>query len=719
MSIEASPLQVSRRTFLIASLAAGGGLMVGFSLGSPAKAASAPPTPNAFIRIDPTGRVTLTMPYVEMGQGAYTSQAQIVAEELEVDPSSLILEAAPPNEALYSSPLFLGQITGGSGSLRGQWISMRSAAAAARMMLIDAAARKWQVRISSCKAQNGRVVHPSSNRSLGYGELTEAAARLPVPRTPELKNPKDFRLVGKPMPRVDTLEKITGRAVYGIDVRPEGVRVAIVQASPVFNGKVAAVDDTVALAVPGVRQIVRLEDLVAVVADNTWAARKGLSALKVTWDEGVNAALTTADLVAAADAALERQGLIAENKGNVAQAESAAASRYEQVFRLPMLAHAAMEPLSCTVDLTAERCEIWCGSQVLGRAHKAAAQAAGLPPDKVIVHSLLLGGGFGRRLEFDYVPQAVRIAKHVRGPVKVTWSREEDFQQDYFRAHNHSRVTVGLDAAGRPVSWRHRVVAPNIMERFLPIYQKDGIDLDAVDCASGAYDIPNVLVEYTRHEPPEGLHVGNWRGVGPTRNVFIVESVIDELAHRAGRDPVEYRRSMLSNAPRLRGVLDLVAEKSTWGSSLPPGKGRGVAAFSGFGSHLALVAEVSVTGGTNVRVERVVCAVDTGLVVNPDIVRAQIEGGITMGVSAALREHVTVANGRVQPSNFDTYQLLRMHEAPKIEVHIVPSTESPGGVGEPGTSGAFAAVANAVYAATGKRVRTLPIQLALAQEARA
>lgn len=715
---EPSITRLSRRGFLVASLISGGGLMVGFSISPRAQSQSpAPPKPNAFIRIDPQGRVTLILPYVEMGQGAYTSQAQIVAEELEVDPASLILEAAPPDESLYSSPLFGGQITGGSGSLRGAWLTMRSAAAAARVMLIDAGAKRWQVRSSACHAENGRVIHKATKRSLGYGELASAAALLPVPRSPALKNPQHFRVVGKPVKRVDTLDKMKGLATYGIDVRPDGVRYAMVAASPVFNGKVASVDDSAALKVKGVRQVVRIDDAVAVVADHTWAARKGLNALKVTWDEGANRSLSTADLVAAADAALERDGLVAVNTGDVNKAEPQSASRYEEVFRLPMLAHAAMEPLSCTVHMKADSCEVWCGSQILGRAHKTAAEAAGLPLEKVVVHNHLLGGGFGRRLETDYVGQAVRLAKHVEGPVKITWSREEDMQHDYYRYHNHSRVTVGLDAAGQPISWRHRVVGPNIMSRFLPVYQKDGIDLDIVDGASGPYAIPNVFIDYSRNEAPPGLTTGNWRGVGPTRNVFIVESVIDELAHRAGKDPVAYRRALVDK-PRAKAVLDLVAAKSNWGEPLAARQGRGVAVFEGFGSFLALVAQVQVDPSGNVHVQRIVCAVDTGIAVNPDIVRAQIEGGITFGVSSALRERITVANGRVQQGNFDSYQLLRMHEAPQIEVHIVASNEDPGGVGEPGTSGAIAAVANAVFAATGKRITSLPIDPKQLQEAR-
>jgi CO/xanthine dehydrogenase Mo-binding subunit len=714
--MSAAETEISRRSFLVASLVGGGGLLIGFSMRSRAQAPSPPPKPNAFIRIDPQSRVTLTMPYVEMGQGAYTSQAQIVAEELEIDPSSMILEAAPANESLYASPLFGGQITGGSGSLRGAWITLRSAGAAARMMLIEAGARRWKVRSSACRAENGRILHTASNRSLSYGELASEAARLPVPQSPPLKEPPQFRVVGKPVPRVDSLEKITGRATYGIDVRPEGVRYAMVAASPVFNGRVASVDDSATLAIKAVRQVLRIDNAVAVVADNTWAARKGLHALRVTWDEGANGALSTADLVSVADAALDRAGLEAVNTGDTARAEAAAAARYEQVFRLPMLAHAAMEPLNCTAQVTANGCEIWCGNQALGPAQKLAAEAAGLPLEKVTIHNHLLGGGFGRRLEADYIAQAVLFARQVKGPLKVVWSREEDMQHDYYRYLNHSRVTVGIDASGNPVSWRHRIVGPNIMARFLPIYQKNNVDLDIVDCASGPYDIPNVYVDFTRNEAPQGLATGNWRGVGPTRNVFIVESVMDDLAHRAGRDPIEYRRALMSQSPRQRAVLDLVAARSDWSVPLPKGKGRGVAVFSGFGSHLALVAQVDVDPSGHVRVERVVCAVDTGLVINPDIVRAQIEGGITFGVSAVLRERITVANGRVEQGNFDTYQLLRMHEAPKIEVHLVASNEDPGGVGEPGTSGAIAAVANAVFAATGKRVTTLPIQLALSRE---
>lgn len=708
--------EIGRRDALRVAGVGGGVLLLGFTI-EPAQAGTATPIPDAFVRIAPDGRVTFVVPYAEMGQGAYTSQAQILAEELEVDPSTVTVEPAPPNEGIYASPIFGGQITGGSASLRGSWMTLRNAGAAARMMLVEAAARRWKVPAASCHAEAGKVLQTGTARALGYGALAAEAAALPVPASPALKSTARFRVVGRPVKRVDLPAKIDGTARFGIDARPPGVRHAMVRACPVLGGRLASVRSEQARAIKGVRQIVQLDDAVAVVADHTWAARKGLAALDLTWSEGGNAALSTADLVAAADAALERPGLVATRLGNVDHAEATAARRYEAVFRLPMLAHAAMEPLSCTAHVTRDGCEVWVGSQVAGRAQKAAADAAGVPLERVVLHNHLLGGGFGRRLETDYVTQAVRIAKQVEGPVKVTWSREEDMTHDYYRFHNHSRVTVGLDGQGRPVSWRHRVVGPNIMARFLPVYQKDNVDLDIVDDASGPYDIPNVLVDFTRNEAPAGVATGNWRGVGPTRNVFIVESVIDQLAHDAGRDPVAYRRAMMAKAPRSRAALDLAVARAGWKDPLPERHGRGVAVFSAFGSHVGTVAEVEVTRAGKVRVHRVVCAIDCGLAVNPDIVRAQIEGGVIFGISAVLHGRITIARGRVEQGNFDTYPVLRMHEAPKIEVHLVPSSETPGGVGEPGTSGAIAAVANAVFAATRKRITTLPIDPAALREA--
>ncbi|NGN45211.1 xanthine dehydrogenase family protein molybdopterin-binding subunit [Mesorhizobium sp. CGMCC 1.15528] len=701
---------ISRRAFLTASAALGGGLLLGFPLSGQAASQGVASDLNAFIRVGADNTVTLVLPYVEMGQGAYTSQVQLLAEELELDPARVLYEAAPPDEGRYASPLFGGQITGGSGSLRGAWRTLRAAGAAAREMLVTAAAQRWSVSSESCRVENGQIIH-ASGRTLTYGEVAAEAALLPVPDAPVVKQRSNYRVVGQSLRRLDTPAKIDGTAKFGIDARPPGVQYAVVASCPVLGGKMKSVDTSAALMMPGVKQVVRLERAVAVVATNTWAAWKGLEVLNMEWDAGANASLTTQQMVDAADAALGRSGIVSTVVGDVDQTEMTATDRYEAVVRLPLLAHAAMEPLNCTVDLRPDRCEVWVGSQVVGRAQKAAADAAGLPLERVAIHNLFLGGGFGRRLETDYVTQAVQVARHVSGPVKVTWSREEDIRQEVFRYHNHSRVTVALGDGGAPASWRHKVVGPNIMSRFLPVYQKDGVDLDVVNAASGPYDIPNILIEYSRNEAPEGLHTGNWRGVGPTRNVFIVESVVDDLAHRAGRDPVEYRRAMMNSADtaRPRAALELAVQHAGWDETLPARHGRGAAVFSGFDSHVGMVAEVAVDINGRVSVQKVICAIDAGYVVNPDIVRAQIEGGIIFGLSAVLYGQVTIAGGQVEQSNFDTYPVLRMREAPRIEVHIIDSDEEPGGVGEPGTAGAIAAVANAVFAATGFRALTLPL----------
>jgi isoquinoline 1-oxidoreductase subunit beta len=709
-------VDLGRRAILLASLSAGGGLVLS-SIPLPLDAAPADRdqkvsefVPNAFIRVNRSGSVTAFMPYVEMGQGAYTSQTMVVAEELDVPLSSVMIEPAPADEQRYANPELGGQITGGSLSMVGTWSTMRSAAAAARVMLVEAAARQWGVAPADCMAEAGTVVHKASGRKLGYGQLTEAAARLPVPLEPALKEKAAFKVIGKTVKRVDSPTKVNGGAKFGIDVRLPNMRYAAVSACPVFNGKLRAVDTTAALRVKGVRQIVKLDDAVAVVADSTWSAMKGLGQLKIDWDEGANGRLTTADLVARADAALVQPGLVFDNIGDVAAAERTASRRYEAVFRLPALAHAAIEPMNCTVHVRPDGADVWCGSQVVGRARQVTAAATGLPLEKVKVHNHLLGGGFGRRLETDYVSQAAMIARQVSGPVKVTWTRAEDFQHDYYRGHNHSRVTVALDANGMPLSWRHRLAAPNIMARFLPANQKDSVDLDAVHDAFGPYDIPNRRIEFTRHEAPKGMNTGNWRGVGPTRNLFIVESVMDDLALQAGMDPIAYRRALMHKAsPRQLHVLDLAQAKSGWGTSLPPRSGRGVAVFEAFGSYLAIIARVKVAPSGEIRVEHVTCAIDPGIAVNPDIVRAQIEGGVMFGISAALHERVVVADGRVQQANYDSYPVLRMREAPRVEVVIVDSAEKPGGVGEPGTSGVIAAVANAVRAATGVRSFSLPL----------
>lgn len=701
---------LSRRALLTVSAAIGGGLLLGFPLNAVA-ARGGVFAPNAFVRIAQDGVVTVIVPYVEMGQGTFTAIPMLVAEELEVPLAQVRVEAAPPDEARYAHPIFKGQITGGSASIRGAWEPMRRAGATARVMLVRAAAQRWGVAVGSCRAESGEVRHLPSGRKLAYGALVDAAAKLPLPERAPLKDPKQFRLVGTAAKRLDTPEKVKGQTEYGIDARPPGVKYAVVMLSPELGGSLGDVDDSAALAVRGVLQIVKLNDAVAVVAEHTGAARKGLAALKTTWRAGPNANLSTPDLVRAADAALEQPGVVAKNQGEVERAEASAATVFEATYRMPMLAHAALEPMNCTVHVRPGECEIWVGTQVAGRAQQTAADVTGLPLEKVVLHNLQIGGGFGRRLDVDGVTLAVRIARNVDGPVKVTWSREEDIRHDNFRYINHSRVRIGLDRDGKPLSWSHRVVGPAVMARWLPMFFQNGVDLDIVGGSESPYDIPNVRVDFVRHEAPPGFLSGNWRGVGGMRNAVPVECAIDEVAQASGADPVAYRRALLSKAPRLRAVLDLAAARAGWGSPLPPRSGRGVALLHDFGSYFALIAELAVGDDGRVRVSRFVCALDCGEVINPDTVKAQIEGGVIFGLSAALYGSITVKNGRVVESNFDSQPIVRMNETPRIDVHLIQSHESPGGVGEVGTCPVAPAMLNAIFAATGKRLRDTPLAL--------
>jgi isoquinoline 1-oxidoreductase subunit beta len=714
---------VSRREFVTVLTAAGGSLLLGYRVGEGqrvASVASAPSfAPNAFIRIAPDGSITLFMPQAEMGQGTHTSMSMLLAEELEVTPEQVRLEHAPPDDKLYANPLFGEQITGASSSIRMFYDPLRRAGATARDMLIAAAAASWNVDAASCRARKGVVTHTPTGRTLSYGALAAKAAALPVPDKVALKDPKDFTLIGTPAKRPDTPSKVNGTAQYGIDVRLPGMLIATVAASPVLGGKVAGLDDEKAKAVPGVRQIVQLDDAVAVVADHMWAAKQGLAALDIRWEDGPNAKVSTADVVEGLAKASETGGVTARKDGDPASALAGAAKKVEAVYESPFLAHATMEPMNCTVHVRKDGCEVWTGSQVLSRARAAAAKVTGLPLEKVVVHNHFLGGGFGRRLEVDYVTQAVRIAKQVDAPVKVVWTREEDVQHDVYRPSYYDRFAAGLDAHGKPVAWSHRIVGPSIMARFLPPGFKDGIDIDAVDGAVQLlYDIPAIQIEYVRHEEPV-LNTGFWRGVGVTHNNFVVESFIDELAAVSKQDPVAFRRSLLRKSPRALTVLELAAKEAGWGKPVPRGRGRGVALlFSSWGTYLAQVAEVEVTGSSDVRVHRIVCAVDCGQVVNPDIVKAQIESGIVYGISGALWGEVTLNNGRVEQSNFNNYRVLRMNETPPIDVRLVRNSEAPGGIGEPGTAVTAAALANAVYAATGKRLRKLPLQPGLASSTR-
>jgi isoquinoline 1-oxidoreductase subunit beta len=714
-------LDLSRRDFLVAGVAAWGGLVLGFRIGGrpglgayAAQAAASNPAafaPNAFVRIGADGRVTLVMSQVEMGQGVYTSMPMLLAEELEVGLDQVRLEHAPPDDKLYANPLLGDQETGASSSVRAFYEPLRRAGATARTMLVAAAAKQWSVDPSSCRAERGVVTHADSGRTLTYGALAEQAAKLPTPAQVELKDPKDFRLIGTPAKRLDTADKVNGKAQFGIDVRLPGMKIATVTASPVLGGTVAGLDESKAKAIKGVRQVVRLDDAVAVVADHMWAAKQGLSALAIRWDDGPNAHVSTADVVRDLDAASQKPGVVARKQGDAAAAIAGATRKLDAVYQVPFLAHATMEPMNCTVEVRKDGCEVWTGSQILSRAQATAARVTGLPLEKVVVHNHLLGGGFGRRLEYDYVTQAVRIAQQVEGPVKVVWTREEDMQHDVYRPYYYDRIAAGLDERGRPVAWSHRIVGPAILARFAPPAFRDGIDTDAVDAAVQlVYDIPAIQVEYVRHEEPV-LNTGFWRGVGPTHNVFVIESFIDELAAAAKTDPVEYRRALLDKAPRARAVLDLAAKEAGWGKPLPAGRGRGVSLlYSEWNTYLAQVAEVEVSKTGELRVHRVVCAVDCGTVVNPDTVKAQIEGGIIFGISGALWGEITLKNGRVEQSNFTDYRVLRMNETPAIEVKLVRNGEAPGGIGELGTASTAPALANAVFAATGKRLRQLPLR---------
>jgi isoquinoline 1-oxidoreductase beta subunit len=700
---------VTRRAFLGAGLGVGGALLVGFHMpvaGAPAEVQGVF-APNAFIRIDRKGTITLIMPQVEMGQGIYTAIAMILAEELDAAFDQVKLEHAPPNDKLYANPTFGLQVTGNSNSIRAFWVPLRKAAAGTRDVLVQAAARVWKVDPTGIRTESSTAIHDASGRRLAYAALSEHVAGLTPPQNPVPKDPKNFKLIGKPLKRLDTPDKVIGKAVYGIDVMPPGVKFATLAACPVFGGKVAQVDDSTARKLPGVRQILVLEEFVAVVGDHMWAAKQGLAALNITWNEGSNAAISSADVWKHIRTASEQDGAVAKSAGDAARGLSEG-ERHDAVYELPFLAHATMEPLNCTVHVTPTSCEVWVGIQVLSRAQAVAAKITGLPLDKVSVHNHLIGGGFGRRLETDFVEKAVLIAKQVDGPVKVVWTREEDIQHDIYRPVYLDRLSASV-SAGRIVGWKHRITGSAVIARWLPPAFQKGIDIDAIDSAADIpYDIPNVRVEYVRAEPP-AVPTGFWRGVGPNNNVFAIESFMDELARKANKDPVAFRRDLLDKTPRLKTVLDLAAQKAGWGSPLPARTGRGVAVQVAFGSFIATVAQAEVDEHGEVRVQRIVSAVDTGIVVNPDTVIAQLQGGLVFGLTAALYGHIEIDKGRVRQSNFHDYRMLRINEMPQIEVHLIQSGEAPGGIGETGTTAAPPAIGNALFAATGIRLRRLPI----------
>lgn len=708
---------LSRRGFLkiTATGAIGGGLLVGFGLPVFAEVrdgltTDAPFAPDAFLRIDRTGKVTFVMPVIEMGQGTYTSLPMLIAEELEIDVDKVAIEHSPADDKLYVNPLIGAQLTGASTSVRGTYEPLRRAGATARVMLVTAAAQQWKVDPSTCRARNGVVTHQPTGRTLGYGKLVDAAARLPVPEKVALKEPADFKLIGTPHRRLDTAGKVNGSATFGIDRRLPGMKFAVVAASPTLGGKLVSVDEAKAKAVPGVSQIVRLDDAVAIVAVHTWAAKQGLAAAAPQWDAGPNAKVSTADIVAQLAAASQKPGAVARHDGDAESAIAHAARRIDAVYEQPFLAHATMEPMNCTVHITETGCDIWVGTQIPGITQTAVMSVTGMKREQVRIHNHLLGGGFGRRLEFDGTVRAVQIAQHVRGPVQVIWTREEDIQQDMYRPYYYDRVSAGLDAQGKPVAWWHRFAGSSIVARFSPTWLKDGIDPDAVEGSSNhPYGISDVHVEWVAQEPPAGIRTAFWRGVGVTRGTFVVESFIDELAASAKQDPLAYRVALLDKNPRARAVLQLAAERSGWGKPLPAGQGRGIALCTGFGSFVAQVVQVSIDQDGTVTPTHAWCVVDCGVVVNPDTVRAQMESGIVFGLSAALYGEITLKDGRVEQTNFGDYRVLRINQAPRIDVHLVKSGEAPGGIGEPGTSCVMPALANAIFAASAKRIRKLPV----------
>jgi isoquinoline 1-oxidoreductase subunit beta len=699
---------VSRREFF--GMTAGAVFAYGFHL--PVSTATAqskvgPFTPNAFIRIDEAGVVTFTCSQVEMGQGVYTSLSMIIAEELDADWNRMRVEHAPANEKLYVNPMIGVQATGNSNSLRAFWKPLRQAGATARACLVEAAARSWKVPAAECRTEEGKVIHDRTSRTLDYGALIAGAAAVAPPKDVPLKDAATFRLIGRSLQRLDTPDKTNGRAQYGIDARPPGVKVATLTKSPVLGGKVARVDDRRARAIAGVRQVVVLDDLVAVVADHMWAAKQGLAALDVTWNDGPNGNVSTDVIWSRLRAASQRDGAVAKEvgrvgeifgKGNVATAE----------YEMPLLAHATLEPLNCTVHITPTSAEAWTGTQALARAQAAVAKAANLPAAQVTVHNHVIGGGFGRRLDVDMVYDAARIAKQVAGPVKVVWTREEDIRHDYFRPVYHSILSARLED-GRIAGWKHKISGSAVVARYLPFAYRNNVDPDGVDAAADMpYDIANYRVEFNREEPP-GINTAFWRGVGPNNNVFAIESFIDELARGAGQDPIAFRRSHLDKVPRLQAALDLVKQKSGWGTPLPERCGRGVSAQAAFGTFVATVVECAVSDTGEIELRRVTTAVDTGQPVNPDTIIAQLQGGLTFGLTAALYGEITLKNGRVEQSNFHDYPLLRINQVPPIDVHLIRNGEAPGGIGETGTTSAVPALRNAIYAATGVALRRMPV----------
>jgi isoquinoline 1-oxidoreductase beta subunit len=705
-----------RRGFLQRTAAAGAGLVLAFALppaaGSRRLAGAAGAAQlNAWLKIGPDDSITVVVDRSEMGQGVYTALPMLLAEELEVDLSRISVVAAPVGEA-YINALNAGQVTGTSNSVPDAWEKLRKAGAQARLMLIQAAAQLWRVSPSECRAVDGKVVS-ARGESASYGQLAQAASKVPVPQDPPLKAASQFRLIGKPLARLDTPSKVDGSAQFGIDVRLPGMLYAVIALSPTLGGKAKSFDSAATMALPGVRQVLLTASGVVVVAEHFWQARKGRDALRVQWDPGPNVDLHNGKIRSLLEAAarkpgasaLEREEVSASLKtGHAAEALKHAATPFSAVYELPLLAHATMEPMNCTADVRASGCDLYVGTQVQQMAQAAAAEAAGLKPEQVNVHTTLLGGGFGRRLEVDFIPAAVAASKAVGAPVKLIWTREDDMTHDYFRPPAREAVSAGLDEKGRLVAWALHITGPSITARFDPT-NKNPFDSVIEYVQNFPYAVPNFALNYVREEI--GIDVGYMRSVSNAPNCFAVESSMDELALAARKNPLDFRLELLAGKPRHLQVLRLAAERAGWGRARP-GRHQGIAFMESYGSYIAQVAEVAVEGG-RLKVHKVTCVVDCGQTVNPGIVTAQIESGIVFGLSAALWGEVTLRQGRAEQRNFNDYRVLRLNELPEIDVHIVPSGAAPGGIGETGVPPVAPAVCNAVFAATGKRVRALPV----------
>ena len=696
-------VKVHRRDFLRVGVTSAAGLVLGFTLPERDKLdAQFPPPPvprpNAYIRIAPDETVTFTLPKVEMGQGPVTSLSQILADELDADWSKVRTEFAPVNPALYGAV----QNVVGSMSIRTLWTPLRKVGATGRAMLIEAAAQKWGVAPATLRTENGFVINPANNARLSYGSLADAADKLPMPANVQVKDPSQFKLIGTPVKRLDTRAKSTGRANFGIDVKVPGMVYAVLARCPVFGGKVASFDASKAKAVPGVKDVVQISNGVAVVADNTWAAMQGRRALEIKWDEGPNAMQSSAAISRMfAELVTQPNGAAARKDGDAEGVLAKASKKIEAVYEVPYLSHAPMEPMNCTAHVRADGCDVWAPTQAQTASRDIAAMVTGLKPEQVLIHSQFMGGGFGRRGSADYVGEAVELSKKIGMPVKLTWSREDDMQHDLYRPASYVKFTGSLNANGMPEAWSMKVATPPFG------FVRNGIAGTAVaGLVDLEYKVPNILIDY--HPAEAGIPVTYWRAPGASQNTFFAESFLDEMAAAGGQDPLELRRKLLAGSPRLLGALNLAAEKAGWGKA-PAGRFQGIGLTNNIGSYTAQVAEISVTQG-KLKVHKVVCAVDCGHVVNPMILRQQMESGLVYGLAALLKGAITIDRGRVQQGNFNTYDVLRIDEMPVIETYIVPSTEAPGGGGEASTPPIAPAVTNAIFAATGKRIRRLPLR---------